>query len=127
MSIESLFLLLLFVFVALSSVIVPWLRKRIDARMPPEIEPEALEATRRAQVRPPRPAPAPDRSRASDRTREGPMRAPLPAVAPPAALRPQARWPVASLRDARRGIVLMTLLGPCRAMETYDPAAKRSP
>jgi hypothetical protein len=113
MTLESLFLLLLLVAV-FSTVILPWLRRHLEARMPQESEPEAPEATRRANVPPPRPTLPPSRPR------EGPMRAPLPAAAPPAGTRREARWPVTSLRDARRGIVLMTLLGPCRGLEPYD-------
>jgi hypothetical protein len=124
MSWENLFFLLVVAFVVLANVILPWLRRRLAAGMPEEIEPEVPEATRRAKAAPPRPASAPGRFPASERLREGPMRAPLPAVGPPAAKRPQARWPVGSLRDARRGIVLMTLLGPCRGVEPYDPASK---
>jgi hypothetical protein len=124
MNLETLLVLLLVAFVVFANAILPWLRRRLEAGMPEEIEPEVPEATRRATVAPPRPAPAPGRSPVSEMPREGPMRAPLPAVAPPAAKRPQARWPVGSLRDARRGIVLMTLLGPCRGVEPYDPASK---
>jgi hypothetical protein len=127
MTLETLFFVLLVAFVVLANVILPWLRRRLEAGMPREREPQAPEATRRAKVLPPRPAPAPGRPPAPSRPREGPIRAPLPAVAPPAAKRREARWPVASLRDARRGIVLMTLLGPCRAVEPYDPDGKPSP
>ena len=112
------FLLLLLVLAAFSSVILPWLRQRIAAQMPREIEPEALEAPR--QVKRPPVSPA----RAPSMYREGPRRVPLPAVAPPGATRRRARWPVRSLGDARRGIVLMTLVGPCRALEPSDAASK---
>src|SRR5688572_15840637 len=43
----------------------------------------------------------------------------VPRVAP----RPRHRAPVGSLRAVRRGIVLMTTLGPCRALEPPDSHA----
>ena len=120
MNLETLFFLLLLAFVVLVNAIWPWLRRRLEAGMPREREREAPEAARGAKVAPQRPAPAPGRPLAPSRPREGPMRAPLPAAAPPAGTRRKARWPVTSLRDARHGIVLMTLLGPCRGLEPYD-------
>jgi hypothetical protein len=80
--------------------------------VPATIEPEAPEAL------PPRVRiPSPPLASAFGGPREGPVGAPAPAAVPPVAIRRQARAPVGSLRDVRRGIVLMTILGPCRALE----------
>jgi hypothetical protein len=37
--------------------------------------------------------------------------------------RSQGRPPLGGLRAVRHGIVLMTILGPCRALESLDPQA----
>jgi hypothetical protein len=125
MTLESLFFLLLVAFVVLANVILPWLRRRLEGGPPADIEPQAREVPRRAQAAPPGPAPSRGRFAASEQPREGPSGPPLPSVAPPRVRRARARWPVANLGDARRGIVLMTILGPCRGVEPYDPAPKR--
>jgi len=46
---------------------------------------------------------------------------PVPTVVPPVATRRRASSPLGSLQEVRRGIVLMTLLGPCRALESPRP------
>jgi hypothetical protein len=61
MTLETLFFVLLVAFVVLANVIWPWLRRRLEAGMPRERQPEAPEATRRAKIPPPRPAPGPGR------------------------------------------------------------------
>jgi hypothetical protein len=47
---------------------------------------------------------------------------PVPVVEPLVATRQRVPVRPGGLRDIRRGIVLMTLLGPCRALEPPDPA-----
>ena len=48
-------------------------------------------------------------------TREHPPTSPLPTMAPPVVSQAHSR--LGSLREVRRGIILMTILGPCRALE----------
>jgi hypothetical protein len=52
-----------------------------------------------------------------------PVPTPPPRTGPSAELRPRGRSPLGDLRAVRRGIVLMTILGPCRALEPPDPQA----
>ncbi|MCC6717348.1 MAG: hypothetical protein IT555_05645 [Acetobacteraceae bacterium] len=75
----------------------PWLRRR-RARL------LAHETAAARKIGPPPPRPAPPRA--------------PPAVAPQHPARaPAPRRHFATLAEARRGIVLMTVLGPCRALE----------
>jgi hypothetical protein len=115
MTLLTLFLLLLLFFAVFYGVIRPWLRRRDEARMRQQAAREALTAApAAARPRIPLPLPTPARG-SSDRVDvAGPNAAPLGAV------RRQARWPVSNLLDARRGIVLATLLGPCRALDHSD-------
>ena len=108
---EDLLAILLTVFTVLILVVSGWLRTRLEGKAPATIEPEAPEAPPGVRI------PSPPLASAPIEPRVGPMGAPLPAAAPPAAIRRQARAPVGNLRDVRRGIVLMTILGPCRALE----------
>ena len=48
-------------------------------------------------------------------------RGPRPTLAAPVEPRPILRARLGTLQDVRRGIVLMTVLGPCRALEPPDP------
>jgi hypothetical protein len=47
----------------------------------------------------------------------------LPRAVRQVAPRPHGRKPLGGLRAVRHGIVLMTILGPCRALEPLDPQA----
>ena len=47
---------------------------------------------------------------------------PVPAVEPRVAIRQRMPMRLGSRRDIRRGMVLMTILGPCRALEPPGPA-----
>ena len=142
MSLE--FLVLLALFTLLPIIEQAW-RKHRDARE---------RAKRRAQGLPPVPpplpppiprvppghAPLPTRTEALDEDDEvavvvRPTPRPRPtAAAPPRTLAPPARRQRPRLRDfardpdaVRRGIVLMTVLGPCRANAPYDiPAVGRT-
>ena len=58
---------------------------------------------------------APSRSPAPER----PARAPIVTVAP--VWRRQRLLPQLQRQDARRGVILMTILGPCRALEPASP------
>jgi hypothetical protein len=112
MTVEDLLVVLFTVFTVLILVVSGWIRTRLEGKAPATIEPEAPEAPP-PHVR----IPSPPLASAPIEPRVGPMGAPLPAAAPPAAIRRQARAPVGNLRDVRRGIVLMTILGPCHALE----------
>jgi hypothetical protein len=50
-----------------------------------------------------------------------PRGTPLSALAPHRAMQQRAHSPLGSRRDVRRGIVLMTILGPCRSLEPPEP------
>lgn len=80
----------------------------------PEGEPEALIVLPKAPLRP-----SPFRVNPSTPHKD-PRGASLPEK-PPGVIRRQAHARVRSLRDVRRGIVLMTILGPCRALESPRP------
>ena len=108
---EDVLVVLLTVFGLLILVVSGWIRKRLGGKVLAMIEPEAAEAPPLVRI------PSPPLASALGGPREGPMGAPLPAAASPAAIRRQTRAPVGNLRDVRRGIVLMTILGPCRALE----------
>jgi hypothetical protein len=118
---EQLLVLALLAVVWLASALVNWLRARARRAQPVE----TAETERPAEVRPPPPLPP--------RAVVSPPRAPAPA--PPAsparmprparAVRPRGRFRVGGAEDVRRGIVLMTVLGPCRALEHDDRGRER--
>jgi hypothetical protein len=104
-------LILLFVFVFF---LLPTLVERLKARhrqAPQEGTPPLPPVPARA------PTPLPPRVVVSRVSLEEPRGAPVPPVPPPRGPRPRARMALGDLRNVRRGIVLMTLLGPCRALE----------
>lgn len=113
---EQLLLFVLLLFVLLfRSFFADLLRKRQRAA-PPAIEPEVPAVLPpRVRTLPPPPVARPPVPR------EGPRGMPLPTVGPPVATRRRARPHVGNLREVRRGIVLMTILGPCRALELPGP------
>jgi hypothetical protein len=112
---EQLFILVVLVFVLLINLAVRVLRRWVKGDAPRGIEPEV------PQVPPPgHRLPPPVQPR---RVREGPQGAPLPRAVPLPAARRRARSPLWSPRAVRRGIVLMTILGPCRALEPPGPHA----
>jgi hypothetical protein len=112
---EQLFILLVLAFVLLINFAARLLRRWVKSGVPRGMGPEAPQSPPRGP-RLPLPV-APSRT-----VREGPQGTPLPvAVAPPAARRrPRSR--IGRAPELRRGIVLMTVLGPCRALEPSDPA-----
>lgn len=108
MTIEEIFLAVLVLFAVFSTVTL-WLRTFMEPTVPPLPEPKPSQAAPRIpRVSPPRPP------------RSGPRDAlagaPLRAAEPVAALRPARAW-VGDLRDIRRGIILMAILGPCHGLE----------
>jgi hypothetical protein len=111
---EQLLILLVLAFVLLINFAARVLRRWVKGDAPRGIEPETPQIPPRGQRLPP----AEVQPR---RAREGPHRAPLPLAVAPSAARRRARLPVGSLRAVRRGIVLMTILGPCRALEPPGP------
>jgi hypothetical protein len=119
---EQLLVLALLALVWLASALVNWLKARARRGQPDE----AAETAGPAEVRPP-PSPPPRAVVTPPRAVAAPPRAPAPA--PPArvprparAVRPRGRFRVGGAEDVRRGIVLMTVLGPCRALEHDDRA-----
>jgi len=125
MTLEDFIFPLFFASILLFRVVVPWLRGRqsvpeTGTAQPPEQDPEdepATEAEPQGKIPSQAPARAPHRAQTRDRARlvtSGP--APSLVAAEHRAL----LAPVTSLGDARRAIVLMTMLGPCRALEDRD-------
>jgi hypothetical protein len=113
---DQLLILVGLAFVLLINALARLLRRRREREAPREIEREAPMIPPRAP-RLPLPVVEPRRARAD---RHG---APLPLSVPPYAARRRARSSVGSLQEVRHGIVLMTILGPCRALEPPGPHA----
>jgi hypothetical protein len=111
---DQLFILVMLAFVLLINLVVRLLRRRREREAPRGIEPETPRSPPGAR-RLPFPVVEPQRARA------GPQGAPLPLAVPPYAAARRARSSVRSLQEVRRGIVLMTILGPCRALEPPGP------
>ena len=103
-----LLLLLLFILTPLLNFLLRRFRKRRHHLIPQEKPVEQM--FYQAQTTLPRPTPR----AAGDRVHGSPARA----VTPLANDRVTRRSLLGTTRDARRGIVIMTLLGPCRA---FDP------
>jgi hypothetical protein len=112
----QLFILVMVALVLLVNLLARGLRRWVKGDAPRGMEPEAPQIPPRGH-RPPPPVVEPRRAR------EGSHSAPLPRAVPPSAAHRRARPPVGSLRAVRRGIVLMTILGPCRALEPPAPPA----
>jgi hypothetical protein len=112
----QLFILVMVALVLLVNLLARVLRRWVKGGAPRGIAPEA-------PLSPPRGDRLPPAVVQPRRAREGPHSAPLPRVVPPSAVRRRVRPPVGSLRAVRRGIVLMTILGPCRALEPPAPPA----
>jgi hypothetical protein len=122
-SLEQVIVLAIFLLVALFNFVRQVLAQRRQRGEVPEEEPaeEAPPPPRaptpppRVIVVPPQPvaAPAPPRRPRAEPLREGPAPRPVPRPRP---RRPRRRL-FASRGEARRGIVLLTVLGPCRGVE----------
>jgi hypothetical protein len=113
---DQLFTLVVVAFVLLLNFVVRLLRRRREREAPRGIEPETPRSPPRVH-RLPFPVVEPQRART------GPQGGPLPLVVPPSATRRRARSSLRDLRTVRRGIILMTILAPCRALEPPDPHA----
>jgi hypothetical protein len=107
MTFEQLLILALVVLLPLLNFLAGRVRRRLEEARPPEAVPVAP----RAEARPRPGPPAPPERRPAPRIAAPEVEPPRRAVrrAAPAAPR--------SLREVRWGIVLMTVLGPCRALE----------
>jgi len=110
---QILIVLLLFGFL-LISVLVEWLKRR-QRQVSREVKPAVPPAPVRA------PMPVPPRAVGALQPRVEPRGAPLPMDASPRGRSPRGRVYVGNRREVRRGIVLMTILGPCRALEPPHP------
>ena len=110
----QLFILVVLVVVLLINLLARVLRRRVKGDAPRGLEPDTPQIPPRGPRRPP-PVVQPRRAR------EGPHDIPVPRAVPPSAVRRRARPSVGNLRAVRRGIVLMTILGPCRALEPPAP------
>jgi len=114
---EQLLLLALFLLVVLSGLLARWLKARMEASPPAETRPPDGVTVRRPQ----RPLGEPAM----------PVRVPPVAYAqpsPPLPVETQRRSPQPRLggpSDLRRAIVLMAVLGPCRALEREEPSPQR--
>jgi hypothetical protein len=111
---EQLLILVVVASILLINFAARMLRRRRESAMLRESEPEAPQIPPRAHRLPP-PVVQPRRAG------EGAHGAPLPLAVPPSAARQRVRSSLGSLRQVRRGIVLMTVLGPCRALEPPGP------
>jgi len=112
LEIGQVLLLLLFIVPPLIHFLLQRVRKRRDHRILQEKPVE--QRLRQAQTTPTPPRPTP--RVAGDRGHGSPART----VTPLANDRVTKNSPLGTARDVRRGIVIMTLLGPCRAFDSLD-------
>jgi hypothetical protein len=110
---QILIILLLFVFLLLSMLVERLKRRQRQASR--EVKPTVPPVPMRA------PMPVPPRTVGSRRPRAEPRVTPLPMGAAPRVRSPRAYAYVRNQCEVRRGIVLMTILGPCRALELPYP------
>lgn len=113
---EHLFILVMMGLVLLVNLIARVLRRWIGRGAPRQGGPEAPSAP------PPQPR-LPQHVVQPRRVREGPQGLPMPPVIPPAIVRRRAPVGLGGRRELRRAIVLITILGPCRALEPPDDRA----
>jgi hypothetical protein len=109
LGIGNVLLLFFFIVLPLINFLLQRVRKRRDHRIPQEKPVKQI--LRQAQTTP---TPQPTPRAAGDRVHGSPART----LTPLANDRVTRRSLFGNTRDARRGIVIMTLLGPCRA---FDP------
>ena len=110
---QQLFLLLGLGVALLLNLLARGLRRRGTGDAPRGTAPAAPQVPPRGRRLPP---PVVEPRRAG----RGPAAAPSRPSGPPADARRRARAPLGGRRAVRRGIVLMTVLGPCRALEPPD-------
>jgi len=111
LGIEQVLLLLLFIVPLLINFLLQRVRKRRDHRIPQE---KPVEQRLRQEQTTPTPRLTP--RAAGDRVHGSPART-VPLLAND---RVTKNSPLGTARDVRRGIVIMTLLGPCRAFDPLD-------
>jgi hypothetical protein len=112
---EQLLILVVLGLVLLSNVVARVLRRWVGGEVPRTRESEVSEI--------PRPARRPPSVEAPRRFPAVPDTTPVPVAMSHVAPRPRARATLGGLPAVRRGIVLMTILGPCRALEPPGPQA----
>jgi hypothetical protein len=135
LTIEQVLLLALFILVPLFNLLVRWLRQRVLTQQPdagPQAPPEPA-----GDGRPPQPSELPPvtvpprirRGAAAARAVEEAVRPrAIAATAPPRRARRRSRpLHIGTVRNLRRAIVLMAVLGPCRAQETAPPPGSPGP
>jgi hypothetical protein len=105
---ELLLLLLLGLFLWLFNVAIPERRRRHQLEVPQDVERQGPPVV--LQVPRPQPPPA-----------VAPRRTSSPAVPPLVVTRQRTLVRPGSRQEVRRGMVLMTILGPCRAFESPEP------
>lgn len=111
-------LLIVFILVPLIKFVVQQVKRRFEGKMP-----RSASATRIRQKIQAEPATLPTPRAARDRVQVNKLQAPV--VLPPLEKRHFTRTSLLRTpREVRRGIVLMTILGPCRA---FDPPGYSSP
>jgi hypothetical protein len=118
--VEQLLLLALFLLVALASSLARWLKTRMADHLPAETRPPHGVIVRR----PPHPPGEPATSVSTP--------PPVPSVRPAPPLPAETRRGAAPSRlgdrsDLRRAIVLMAVLGPCRALEREESSRAPGP
>jgi len=112
---QQLLILVATALVLLINFVTRLLKRRVGRETPQRPESGVSEMPRPARRSPP--VVAPRRLPAVPDTMQ------LPRAVRQIAPRPHGRAPLGGLRAVRHGIVLMTILGPCRALEPPDPHA----
>jgi hypothetical protein len=115
--VEQLLLLALFLLVAFAGSLARWLKARMGAPPPAETRPPDAVSVRRPQLPPGEPT-RPVWTPPGASARPSP---PLPVETRRRSPRPRLGGP----SDLRRAIVLMAVLGPCRALEHEESASRR--
>jgi hypothetical protein len=108
LTLQQLLLLAVIVLVPLLNLLLRWLQRRMEAAAPASPGPEAA-------------GPLPGLPPRAER-REPLPAVELPRVAARARRRPRPTAPIGTLPEIRRAVVMMTVLGPCRALEEPPPA-----
>lgn len=106
---EQIAVLIVLILWPLLSFLGRWMKRRAESRAPVEEPPARVRERARLPVARPPAARAPERL--------SPRSEPPVMVTPP---RRRRRSVLGSPRDLRRAIVVMTVLGPCRALERPD-------
>lgn len=117
MSLEQVLLITVLILAPLLNFLVRRLRRYAEGRAHRSLEPEPAGMTPPARPAPP----APMETRGEPRS---PLLVAQPSAPVPPAGRRRPRVGAMTRRDARRGFVLMTVLGPCRG-EALGPRASR--